>query len=320
MCAGKVNLRVHRPWGAKLAPSLCLILAQLVMCSVVTAQTNALPVNRQRAKDTKPVILFSIEPPVKDAGSKRPYVDPIAVIKGAAFAEPPMQVDGEKQAVKAFATFAAQYYKGGALYPLVENGSHHGQVTIGDVIDVSCISWTAAASPSHRLSGDRPRLVVTSTANIGLHADLDKPVTQTQHSAFLKIVQDYFRGKQLSEVDISKITIENLYSVYLGRNVPHALVGSVLSKGIKANHQLFLIADEQNGQYTLQLASYHVSTDIEESTDFVDELFLDHADLDNDGTDEIVTSSYYYESWDYTIYKLKDGQWQSVFHGSGGGC
>jgi len=38
------------------------------------------------------------------------------------------------------------------------------------------------------------------------------------------------------------------------------------------------------------------------------------------GVDEIVTISYYYESWDYAIYKEKDGKWEKVYKGGGGGC
>lgn len=39
----------------------------------------------------------------------------------------------------------------------------------------------------------------------------------------------------------------------------------------------------------------------EDGTDSKDETFVGPLDLDDDGIDEIITTSYYYESWDYTI-------------------
>ncbi|HXR10445.1 MAG TPA: hypothetical protein VN792_06690 [Candidatus Acidoferrales bacterium] len=68
------------------------------------------------------------------------------------------------------------------------------------------------------------------------------------------------------------------------------------------------------------LASYHHWKDVDDGTDSEYETLLSHLDVDGDGIDEIVTTSYYYESWKYTIYKFQNGAWQSVYTGSGGGC
>jgi hypothetical protein len=68
------------------------------------------------------------------------------------------------------------------------------------------------------------------------------------------------------------------------------------------------------------LSSYHRATDVEDGTDSKDETFVSHLDLDGDEIDEIVTTSYDYESRDYTIYRFQNGAWKSVYSGSGGGC
>jgi hypothetical protein len=68
------------------------------------------------------------------------------------------------------------------------------------------------------------------------------------------------------------------------------------------------------------LASYHLTKDTEDYVDDVEENFVDQIDLDASGQDEIITISYYYESWDYAIYKSRNGTWEKVYTGGGGGC
>ena len=48
--------------------------------------------------------------------------------------------------------------------------------------------------------------------------------------------------------------------------------------------------------------------------------FVDAADLDGDGTPEIVLNNVYYESWDYTILRRSRGRWEPVFRGGASGC
>lgn len=313
-----------RSMKVRRAHTIGLILTQLVTFSVVVAQTSAPPSDVvQATKAPEPVVIFSLEPARKGRNPGTPFIDPIAVMKGGKLTKPPMYVKGEDEANKAFARFSKQYYKRGIVYPFISHGSYDGNVTVGEIASISCESWAASTTLSHTLPDDRPRLVTTSSAGLGLHADLDIPVTDMQRSSFRKLAAGYFQQRHLSNPTISKLKIENLYSVYLSPSSPQALVGEVAIRGRSAIYRLFMLADwdEGDGPYNLELASYHVSKDVEDGTDSVVELFLDHADLDNDGTDEIVTTSYYYESWDYTIYKKeKNGRWQSVYRGAGGGC
>jgi hypothetical protein len=47
---------------------------------------------------------------------------------------------------------------------------------------------------------------------------------------------------------------------------------------------------------------------------------VEHLDLNNDGFDEIITMTHYYESWDYAVYEKRNGRWQAAYKGGGGGC
>jgi len=60
--------------------------------------------------------------------------------------------------------------------------------------------------------------------------------------------------------------------------------------------------------------------DTEDYVDDVVESFDEQIDLDASGNDEIITISYYYESWDYAIYRSRNGKWEKVYIGGGGGC
>ena len=48
--------------------------------------------------------------------------------------------------------------------------------------------------------------------------------------------------------------------------------------------------------------------------------FFDAADLDGDGTPEIIVRGFGYESYDFTIYRYEADGWRDVFTGGGNGC
>jgi hypothetical protein len=87
-----------------------------------------------------------------------------------------------------------------------------------------------------------------------------------------------------------------------------------------AAHNLLLVAERSNDQWKLALSSYHVSKDLEDGVDDIEEDFLDQLNLSGNGADEIVTMIGYYESWEYAIYRLERGSWKKIYQGGGGGC
>jgi hypothetical protein len=302
----------------KWSPIVGLILIQLFASSVIAAQSKTTTLVETRTKPSVDrTVIFAL---IQTNGS--PAIDPIVVVNGGSLEKLPMDIRDDKQSNMAFKEFAKQYYKIGLRYPIIGHGSQDGSVTVVETAEISCQSWTAIARPNRPLSHNKPRLGTTSITNIGLHANLDKPLTDAQRSAFRRLAAEYFLKKRLSKVAVSKLTVESLESVYLSPTSPEALVGDASIKGKHAVYRVFMMADWDKGDepYIPIFASYHVSRDVEDGTDSVVERFVDHADFDKDGTDEIVTSSEYYESWDYTIYQLKDGNWQAVYHGAGGGC
>ena len=68
------------------------------------------------------------------------------------------------------------------------------------------------------------------------------------------------------------------------------------------------------------MAPYHLTKDTEDYVDDVEENFVEQIDSDAGGKDEIIIISYYYESWDYAIYRSRNGKWEKVYFGRGGGC
>ena len=64
----------------------------------------------------------------------------------------------------------------------------------------------------------------------------------------------------------------------------------------------------------------HARGDEEGEDEEFERRVLDAADLDGDGTPEIVARTALTESWVYTIYKRGAGGWTEVYRGGGGGC
>ena len=108
--------------------------------------------------------------------------------------------------------------------------------------------------------------------------------------------------------------------LFLARELPNVFVGSAYLKQKTAIYELFFVMNDDGKKMEVARSSYHRATDVEDGTDSKDETFVSHLDLDGDGIDEIITTSYYYESWDYTIYGFQNGSWKAVYSGSGGGC
>jgi hypothetical protein len=47
---------------------------------------------------------------------------------------------------------------------------------------------------------------------------------------------------------------------------------------------------------------------------------VDQLDLDNDGMDEVVVRSEFYEAWNYAVWRFDSNYWGQIFEGGGGGC
>ena len=307
------------------------LLKRIALCffsCCIAATCAGIPLRGQSGKSDSggPVVVFAVWPagagPEKDADQPDvPLLDPIAVLKAGTFRGlPGFDSKDEKAHDAAYDRFEKRYFARGSRYPFLLRGAQRGNLTVEDPVGVSCISTTASAKLPRLLSDGEMGLALSSANARASHADLDATVTTAERAIFRDAASAYLVRKGVPKAATSGIQIADLHSLYLSAQWRRSLAGSIILRRKDALYTLFLVLTEKDGKLVPALASYHPAADVEDGTDSVDEILLSHFDFDNDGIDEIIATSYYYESWDYTIYRYRDGAWHSVYKGGGGGC
>jgi hypothetical protein len=277
--------------------------------------TVSFPQKPEAPKDER--ILFAVWGP-QDGKPPRAFVlDPIARIKDATFTNP---VPEGKDAEVASDNFERIYYAPGRTYPLLFGGSEFGSITVEKAEAVGCEGQTATAKASKPTPLGLDALAVSTLQGIRTHDNWRHVASEEQRSAFVRLASDYLKGRGAETFTLERLKIPSLRATRLKPGGPDTLIGNAILTEKAKIHDLFLVIEIQPGKTQTLIASYHVSNDPEDRTDRQQEKFLDQVDVDGDGTDEIVTISGYYESWDYAIYREENGEWKLVYKGGGGGC
>lgn len=290
-----------------------LLAALIVALGLTTGGSPQIPSER---------VIFAVWPAQKGKRPDAPILDPIVIVDGKAFRNP-MAYLQEKDTAKAQAdadSFEKKYLVGGREYSMLFGGSDKGPIVIAESSSISCETLTATLVPPIPVANGQRALATTSTKGLGLHANWRELASGNQEGAFLKLASHVLSQHGAKLFVSSAIKLRNLRATKLGPDRPIALIGSVTARQKDAAHNLFLVAEQSGGQWNVALSSYHISKDLEDGVDDVEENFVDQLDLDADGMDEMITISSYYESWDYAIYKFQQGVWKKVYQGGGGGC
>jgi hypothetical protein len=254
-------------------------------------------------------------PAEKGGTPDEPVIDPIVIFTGARYRSTP---DG-RSSDAVWNAFQKNYFKAGTRYPILVDGSLDGTVTVRDTTGIYCVSLMATVDLSGPPPGDRVRIVASSDKGVGVHANRDHEITEDDRARFLDLASAYLKERGLT-VAPSRLKINGLYSISLRADASNALVGTVTYATKSSIRHLFLLASKVERYYEIDLANYRVAKDVEDHTDDIDESFVDHLDLGNDGHDEIITMMRYSESWNYNIYRKENGKWKLVYNGGGGGC
>ncbi len=281
----------------------------------------------QKIVGTASIVAFAVwpagdGPEFQDHKPRIPLLDPIAVYSRNGFQDLPGFDAGSDQKAYdlAFNAFEKRYFRRGSSYPYFLRGAARGSVVIREPYGVDCVSTTASVELPEPLRREERGIALNSLGGIAAHADLDSPPSAAQRMAFHDAAAAVLQTKGVSKMAIQGIKVLALHSIYLGSHWPNFLAGSAFLKQKDALYDLFIVFGQRNGRLSPAITSYHRAADVEDGTDDTQEYLLSHLDFDGDGIDEIITTRFYYESWDYTIYKFQDGAWKAVFNGSGGGC
>ena len=261
-------------------------------------------------------ILFAVWAPQKGKTPEAFLLDPVARIKGTMLAAPlPEGKDAEATSVN----FEKTYFVAGTTYPLLFGGSELGSITVEKAESISCEAETATAKVSKPTPFGLDALAVSTLQGIRTHDNWRHAAPEGQKAEFVRVASEYLKVHG-AETLLEKLKIPSLRATRLKPGGPDVLIGNISLVQKSKVDDLFLVIQFEPGKTRTLISSYHVSNDPEDGKDRQQEKFLDQIDLDGDGTDEIVTISGYYESWDYAIYREQNGEWKLAYKGGGGGC
>ncbi|HXL21520.1 MAG TPA: hypothetical protein VOA78_03565 [Candidatus Dormibacteraeota bacterium] len=297
-----------KPWGV-------LALAMIVSCVSLHGsehRSNATPKKR---------VLFAVWMSLGGGGQPSSLIiDPVVILDNGKLEKLPDLNSQTRRSETNSEDFEKTYFQPGQKYSLFFGGAELGSVTVERVIGLSCASETATVKTSIPVPNGQDALATSGTTGLRLHPNMRRVASAQQRAAFVEVAGRFLARKGIAAISPRALSVENLRVTALGAQRPDAMIGSVTYKGKTANHNLFLVIESSGADWRTIIASYHENKDVEDGVDKVQENFVDQLDLDADGTDEIVTMSGYYESWDYAIYKEEGGTWKKVYTGGGGGC
>jgi hypothetical protein len=294
------------------AKAVCLSLATLALALCTLAMRSQTLARQQ--------IIFAVWAAQKGKQPDTPVLDPIVIVEGSELKKlEEYNYDKQKESDEALERFEKTYFGEGQQYPLLFGGSKLGNVFVDKAVGISCVGQTAAVRTTVPVPNGQYALAATTVNGLGLHANLPRPATPAQRSAFLEVAASLLSRPGAASVAPTAIVVKDLRSTKLRTDGPDALIGSVTLLDKSGVHNLFLVLEQKNQDWETSIAAQHDAISQEDTSNVV-ENFVDQLDLDGDGTDEIVTISGYYESWDYSIYRNVQSKWKKVYQGGGGGC
>lgn len=206
--------------------------------------------------------------------------------------------------------FCDRFYRKGSTYTLFCRGRNAGRVRVVDDKSARVLAQdiatggSGAFSASASVTGTQPDRSWALAGNFSLQGN--HRVSKLKADAALASSNYAWKGRargELIETDLDGDgRAERIMTAYEDdRRARHNAqpVGAA-----------FLVSDAQGRT----LWERHDEEGVQEY------FFVDQADLDGDGCDEIVLARRFYEATDYEILQRRQGQWRSVFRGGGGGA
>lgn len=231
--------------------------------------------------------------------------------------------------------FAAQYFLPRRVYHLYADGTAAGLLRVSGRSNESCYSIQANVGLENNALAQREGAGVATNfplADSGVHA---RPVGPADLQALLPIAQAILRKHHVSEAHIadmlrgpakegSGFTVNTLHdqardtdllvAVFRGEFVPPPSAPNAKFKG-----DALTLVLERTAPDAGKIA-YQSFVETDEQDGFGADIYLTHADLNHDGSEELVFQGFGYESWHYFVLGRKDGKWVRLVEGESYGC
>jgi hypothetical protein len=221
--------------------------------------------------------------------------------------------------------FAARYYRHGRTYRVLTGGFDAGTATVEKPTMLGCISLAATVKITPPLPPTWPALAVGSLHVPSRKAYRLEPAA-AEEKAMSRLARRELSKRGLPPPLLAKLEQTDFLSPDLNHDGRRDLIGSFEVKDESRRtpdyYRIFLIAaaDDAGGYRAEYVGYFRLNTaQNENGTQAV--TVVDTLDLDEDGTDEVITSTQGYEGNEYQILKRgHNGKWTIIYRGGGSGC
>lgn len=302
--------------------SFSILTVVLVLASLLvegTAQTKT----QQEPNTTVLFVVSAMQLPAAD-------IVPFVIIDQGQF-KPPIAGDSDADEISKFSDL---YYSTGRKYRVLFGGGASGSLTVkksGKDSDCSRTSADVTLQSTAKLNQNVMALA-TNSDSLGGTKSTRRPPTATERAALMPLVRAEYKQKGLPASLLPGLVTINLTALDLDNDGKAELIGSFVvkkQKGGAARYVLFLIAEPEGYSYRTTVLQYERFTpkdlmsgatiDVIEGGVYLERL-IDGLDLDGDGGSEVMTLRQGLEGDTYSIYKKKDGKWNTVYEFSNYRC
>ena len=290
-------------------PIIFLLILSLTLISLLTAgtpgaaQTSAPPSGQSAGEGA---VIFSLK---KDTVAGF-YIEPIVIISGGKYTEPP--AGGDAGVMK---KFTDSYFRAGRQYRVIFGGGDAGSLLVQKYDQDMCGNLLAevGVQTTARLGGEVRALAVSSD-KIGSGASSRRAPTEAERASALEVARAVYGQRRVGAALVKKMNTVNLTATDIERDGKFELIGTFQIDGAnETKHNLFVIFEPTAaGKYKAAWNWYESGY---EETKLVDVL-----DLDGDGAAEVIAEGFEIENNLYVIYQRQAGTWRSVYKGGGGGA
>jgi hypothetical protein len=245
------------------------------------------------------------------------YVVPIGTVAGGKIFPVPL---GCEEKGPEFKKFETTYLRPLQSYSVTFGGAPAGVVVLKPPDPTFGGTLVNYDGPTH-IHG--PVMALATNAKLSeSEAPFRRAPSPEERKLALQFANDSFAKSGLPATLLQKTKVDNLTHTLLAPAKLPALIGS-LSVQVESEtgltHALFFVATVRNGKLIPELEWVHISDGVT-SQQWMS--LIDHADLFEDGQDEIVVMHNYYEGYGFEIYRrTKDGtHWEQIFDGPGPAC
>ena len=212
-------------------------------------------------------------------------------------------------------------YNVGERFALFIKGQRQGEVKVNKVMPLQCDSSAALVSANTAIHiGKDAMALATNAGMVRPHPNSQRQADAAEKGYAVQLAMNEFRKHGLPQNLVNKIKTSGLIVIRVDESQDYFMIGSLYVKTKDERHEVFLIGKIGSSGATMELARYHLTTDLEDGKDSEDVRFVDQLDLDGDRTDEIVVEVTGYENEEFGIYKRRNEFWEQVHVGGQGGC